>query len=87
MKLSILAALVLSAITAPAFARGFVQVNGYTKSNGTYVAPHVRTAPDHTVTNNLSYGNYSNSGLSGMGRSHTNSYGASYGSGYNSDND
>lgn len=49
--LFVLAALV----STPAFATGLVSVRGYTKSNGTYVAPHVRTAPDNTVTNNFSY--------------------------------
>lgn len=29
-----------------------VYVNGYYKSNGTYVQPHVRTTPDHTKINN-----------------------------------
>ena len=32
-----------------------VDVRGYYRSNGTYVAPHVRTAPNDTVTDNLSY--------------------------------
>ena len=32
-----------------------VSVNGYYRSSGTYVAPHVRTAPNDTVTDNLSY--------------------------------
>ena len=35
-----------------------VQVNGYYRSTGTYVAPHVRTAPNGTVTDNLSYRGY-----------------------------
>ena len=35
-----------------------VSVRGSTRSNGTYVAPHVRTAPNHTVTDNLSYRGY-----------------------------
>ena len=29
-------------------------VRGYTRSNGTFVAPHVETNPDHDRTNNLS---------------------------------
>ena len=29
-------------------------VRGYTKKNGTYVAPHRQTNPDHTQTNNYS---------------------------------
>lgn len=32
-----------------------VQVNGYYKSNGTYVEPHIRTAPNSTVKDNFSY--------------------------------
>lgn len=35
-----------------------VGVRGSTRSNGTYVSPHVRTAPNHTVTDNLSYRGY-----------------------------
>lgn len=31
-----------------------VSVNGYTKKDGTYVAPHQRTAPDSTTQNNYS---------------------------------
>lgn len=35
-----------------------VYVNGYTRSNGTYVKPHYRTAPNSTYTDNFSeYGN------------------------------
>jgi hypothetical protein len=35
-----------------------VNVSGYSRSTGTYVAPHVRTAPNSTVTDNLSYRGY-----------------------------
>jgi hypothetical protein len=35
-----------------------VHVRGYYHSTGTYVAPHVRTAPNWTVTDNLSYRGY-----------------------------
>jgi hypothetical protein len=31
-----------------------VQVRGYTKQNGTYVAPHVQTAPNATKADNYS---------------------------------
>jgi hypothetical protein len=34
---------------------GSVYVRGYTKSNGTYVAPHYRSAPDGNPYNNWSY--------------------------------
>jgi hypothetical protein len=30
-----------------------VNVRGYTRKDGTYVAPHVRSAPDSTLTNNF----------------------------------
>lgn len=30
-----------------------VRVNGYMKSNGTYVAPHIRTSPDSSTYNNF----------------------------------
>lgn len=33
----------------------YVNVRGYTKSNGTYVAPHTRTVPDGIQWNNKSY--------------------------------
>jgi len=33
-----------------------VYVRGYTRSNGTYVAPHFRTNPDGVKWNNYSYG-------------------------------
>ena len=39
-------------IAAPATAQ--VYVHGYTRSNGTYVAPYTRTAPDHSIYNNYS---------------------------------
>ena len=32
-----------------------VRVRGYIRASGTYVAPYRRTAPNHTVTDNLSY--------------------------------
>ena len=35
-----------------------VNVSGYYRSSGTFVAPHVRTAPNGTVTDNLSYRGY-----------------------------
>ena len=37
-------------------ASALVSVNGYFKSNGTYVAPHFRTSPDSFKSNNFSYG-------------------------------
>lgn len=40
--------------TALTFAQSQVWVNGYTRSNGTYVEGHYRTAPDYTINNNWS---------------------------------
>jgi len=34
---------------------GDVQVKGYYRKDGTYVAPHVRSSPNNTVTDNYSY--------------------------------
>jgi hypothetical protein len=42
-----------SIATASAFAGEYV--HGYYRSNGTYVAPHHRSSPDETVTNNYSF--------------------------------
>ena len=43
----------LSIVLFAAFT-GFAQtyVNAYTRSNGTYVAPHVRSSPNYTKTDN-----------------------------------
>jgi hypothetical protein len=46
-------------ISLNAFAQSTIYVNGYTKSNGTYVEPHYRTSPNKTVIDNYSTkGNY-----------------------------
>lgn len=43
------------ALTAGAFAKGgAVHVNGYTRKDGTYVAPHYRSAPNSTKADNWS---------------------------------
>lgn len=59
-------------------AQSQVYVNGYYKSNGTYVAPHYRTAPDSNPYNNYSFpGNYNpNKGkvTTGSKSSYLNSY-------------
>ena len=36
-------------------ASAYVSVDGYFKSNGTYVMPHIRTSPDSSIYNNFSY--------------------------------
>ncbi len=41
-------------ITTDASARGSTSVKGYTKKSGTYVAPHQRTAPNKTKSDNYS---------------------------------
>lgn len=51
MRKILIASLAL-AISAPVFAQ--VHVKGYTRSDGTYVAPHVRSAPDKSIYNNYS---------------------------------
>lgn len=54
-------------------------VNGYYRSNGTYVKPHYRTYSDGYTYNNYSYrGNYNpHTGNYGT-KSYSNSYGSSY---------
>ena len=49
-KLTILAALL---VAAPTFAAD-TYVRGYTRSDGTYVAPHYRSAPNSTRLDNYS---------------------------------
>ena len=46
--------LVFAIIATMTFAQSQVKVNGYYRSNGTYVQPHYRTAPNHTVRDNWS---------------------------------
>ena len=48
-----LATLVTGAVVAEA---GDVHVRGYYRNDGTYVQPHVRSAPDGIKENNYSYG-------------------------------
>lgn len=50
----ILIVFLLLAFAAPAFAKD-VQVRGYTRKDGTYVQPYVRSSPDSYKSNN--YGN------------------------------
>ena len=51
LKLLVLLALFLPSIT---FARD-VNVNGYYRSNGTYVQPHHRSSPNNTTSDNYSH--------------------------------
>jgi hypothetical protein len=44
----------LAAIAATTTASAQVHVNGYTKKDGTYVAPHYRSSPDGNPYNNYS---------------------------------
>jgi hypothetical protein len=46
--------LALSLITGLTFSQSQVKVNGYYRSNGTYVQPHYRTTPNNTVYDNWS---------------------------------
>jgi hypothetical protein len=52
MKRLSFALLFLIILSSAAFAQ--VGVRGYTRSDGTYVQPHQRTAPDNTINNNYS---------------------------------
>ena len=51
-KLLALIAIVFMSIVS--FAQGYTYVNGYTRSNGTYVQPYHRSSPDSTKLNNFS---------------------------------
>jgi hypothetical protein len=46
--------LVLATLAQFAFSQKQVYVNGYYRSNGTYVQPHYRTSPNNTVYDNWS---------------------------------
>lgn len=52
--LAVLVAVVVAALPTFANAKGSHGVKGYTKKNGTYVAPHRATDPDKTKRNNYS---------------------------------
>lgn len=53
-KMQMLAATMIVAITAPAVAQGSHSVRGYTRKDGTYVAPHRATNPNSTKLDNWS---------------------------------
>ena len=66
----ILALLVLS--FGILFAQSRVYVKGYYRSDGTYVKPHYRTAPDSNPYNNYSFpGNYNPNGKTTTGNKST----------------
>ena len=46
--------LILAAFSLATPAAAQVHVRGYTRSDGTYVAPYTRTAPDRSIYNNYS---------------------------------
>ena len=50
---TLLIAISLSGTISSSFATVFV--DGYFRSNGTYVAPHIRSAPDGIPYNNFNY--------------------------------
>jgi hypothetical protein len=54
MKKSIVLALLASILSVTTFsaADAASRVRGYTKKNGTYVAPHMRSSPDRSYNNN-----------------------------------
>ena len=50
----IICSLILITVSTSSFAVGSHRVRGYTKSNGTYVAPHRQTNPNRTQRDNYS---------------------------------
>ena len=55
MKKIILTLTLVVSLFSSMFAGYLYTVDGYYKSNGTYVAPHLKTSPDAYEWNNLSY--------------------------------
>lgn len=85
----LIAALAFIVLTVSAYADQYVR--GYTRSNGTYVAPYMRSSPDSTTSNNWSTQGNVNPYTGAVGTRNPNPYGSSlggsssYGSGgYNS---
>lgn len=54
MRTIVIAAAALVMVTLPALAQGYHYVEGYSRQNGTEVAPHYQTNPDSSRTNNWS---------------------------------
>jgi len=86
LKLSIVAAALGLAVLAPAgsaLAYGSCYVDGYTRSDGTYVSGHYRSCPDSSTSNNWSTRGNTNP-WTGEAGTRSPSYGSGYGSGYRS---
>lgn len=59
MKVLALCIITGTLVGGPAYARGTSMVRGHVRSDGVYVAPHVRTNPNNTKLDNWStQGNY-----------------------------
>ena len=73
---TIIALTALLATTGTALAGNYV--NGYTRKDGTYVAPHFRSSPDSNRFNNYSSQGMVNpyTGRSGTASPYTNPYGS-----------
>lgn len=82
-RLSIGAAVIMALIVSKAHADNYV--NGYTKSNGTYIAPHFRSSQDSSYNNNWSVKGNTNpyTGQAGTKQPHYGS-GQSFGSSFGS---
>ncbi|MFA5130390.1 MAG: SH3 domain-containing protein [Patescibacteria group bacterium] len=81
MKKIILAIIALSLfVFIPLQADAVVRVKGYTKKNGTYVAPHYRSDPDGIKSNNWSYPGNTNpyTGVTAGGSATTYGTGSAY---------
>ena len=54
MRLILLVAAAAAVFASPVIAQSSHYVQGYTRSNGTYVAPHYQTNPNSTISDNWS---------------------------------
>ena len=71
-------AMLATALIAPAVSAQ-TRVNGYYRSNGTYVAPHYRSTPNSTTSDNYSTRGNSNPYTGQLGTRTPDSSGSSYG--------
>jgi hypothetical protein len=53
-RLTVILLIAIMSLSFMSSASARVYVHGYTKKNGTYVAPHYRSDPDHSFNNNWS---------------------------------